>query len=256
MPRDSNGAYSLPSGLTAITGEDILPEQINTPFADIATALTGSLPRNGTGAMLAALPMGGYKITDVADGTADTDGVSKGQMDAAISAAIVAPGIVTPYAGASAPSGWLLCNGQAVSRTTYASLFAIISTTYGTGDGSTTFNVPDLRGEFVRGLDGGRGVDSGRVLGSSQGAAFAEHTHTATTDVTDAGHTHSIVTQTGPWASGGGSLEAISFSAFGSANSHNTDSATTDITVDVTLSNEGGTETRPRNVALNYIIKA
>ena len=72
-------------------------------------------------------------------------------------------GTVLPFAAADAPEGWLLCPGQAVSRATYANLFAKIGTTFGVGDGSTTFNVPDLRGEFIRGLDNGRGVDSGRA---------------------------------------------------------------------------------------------
>lgn len=61
-------------------------------------------------------------------------------------------GMIFPYAGSSAPSGFLLCNGQAVSRTTYSSLFTLIGTSYGAGDGSTTFNVPDLRGSVLLGL--------------------------------------------------------------------------------------------------------
>jgi phage-related tail fiber protein len=68
----------------------------------------------------------------------------------------------------SAPSGWLKANGAAVSRTTYAALFTAIGTTYGVGDGSTTFNLPDLRGEFPRGWDDGRGVDSSRAIGTWQ----------------------------------------------------------------------------------------
>lgn len=71
-------------------------------------------------------------------------------------------GMTTP------PAGWLKANGAAVSRTTYAALFAAIGTTFGSGDGSTTFNLPDLRGEFIRGWDDGRGVDSGRGFGSFQ----------------------------------------------------------------------------------------
>ena len=77
-------------------------------------------------------------------------------------------GAVIHVAMTSAPSGYLKANGAAVSRTTYADLFAAIGTTFGSGDGSTTFNLPDLRGEFVRGWDDSRGVDSGRLLGSSQ----------------------------------------------------------------------------------------
>jgi phage-related tail fiber protein len=78
-------------------------------------------------------------------------------------------GTVVAVAMNTAPTGYLKANGAAVSRTTYAALFTAVGTTYGAGDGSTTFNLPDLRGEFVRGWDDGRGVDSGRVFGSTQG---------------------------------------------------------------------------------------
>jgi microcystin-dependent protein len=67
-------------------------------------------------------------------------------------------GLVLPYAGYSAPTGWLLCDGSPISRTTYADLFALISTTYGAGDGSTTFNIPDMRGRAVIGAGTGTKV--------------------------------------------------------------------------------------------------
>lgn len=76
------------------------------------------------------------------------------------------------------PPGWLKANGAAVNRVTYSALFGVIGTTFGAGDGSTTFNLPDYRGEFLRGFDDGRGVDSGRVIGSAQAADIAPHTHT------------------------------------------------------------------------------
>lgn len=72
------------------------------------------------------------------------------------------------------PAGWLECNGAAISRATYGTLFAAIGTNYGAGDGATTFNLPDLRGEFIRGADRARGVDPGRTIGSSQGDAIRE----------------------------------------------------------------------------------
>ena len=81
-------------------------------------------------------------------------------------------GEVAFFARTTPPSGWLKANGAAVSRTTYAALFAAIGTTFGDGDGRTTFNLPDLRGEFIRGVDDGRNVDGGRRLGSSQGDAI------------------------------------------------------------------------------------
>jgi len=89
----------------------------------------------------------------------------------------VTPGTVAHFAASSPPAGWLAANGAAVSRTTYAALFNAIGTTFGTGDGSTTFNLPDLRGEFIRGWDNGRGVDSGRAFGSAQGHQMQQHTH-------------------------------------------------------------------------------
>lgn len=69
-------------------------------------------------------------------------------------------GIVIPFGGATAPEGWLLCDGSAVSRTTYATLFEVIGTTYGAGDGSTTFNVPDLSGRVVIGVSGTHALGS------------------------------------------------------------------------------------------------
>lgn len=77
-------------------------------------------------------------------------------------------GEILHVAGSVPPSGTLAANGQTISRATYANLFAAIGVTFGAGDGSTTFLVPDLRGEFIRGVDSGRGVDTGRVMGSAQ----------------------------------------------------------------------------------------
>lgn len=85
---------------------------------------------------------------------------------------IIPSGAVMYFAGRTAPAGWLKANGAAVSRTTYAALFAAIGTTYGAGDGRSTFNLPDLRAEFLRGWDDGRGIDSGRALGSAQSDAI------------------------------------------------------------------------------------
>ncbi|MDQ0314856.1 phage tail protein [Amorphus orientalis] len=90
---------------------------------------------------------------------------------------LVPAGSLIWHASATTPTGYLKCNGAAVSRVVYSALFAAIGTAYGAGDGSTTFNVPDARGEFLRGLDEGRGVDGGRVLGSHQLDQFQGHYH-------------------------------------------------------------------------------
>lgn len=95
-------------------------------------------------------------------------------------------GVIQMYGAAAAPSGWLLCNGAAVSRTTYAALFAVVGTTFGVGDGSTTFNVPDLQGRFPVGLGTHGDVNA---LGDNEGEATVgnrtpAHTHTGPS------HTH------------------------------------------------------------------
>ena len=89
-------------------------------------------------------------------------------------------GQVCFFAMTTAPAGFIKCNGAAVSRTTYADLFSAIGVTYGAGDGSTTFNLPDMRGEFPRGWDDGRGVDSGRAIGTAQDDMIKNHWHPST----------------------------------------------------------------------------
>lgn len=103
------------------------------------------------------------------------------------------PGTHAEFYGTTAPLGWLKENGAAVSRTVYAALFAQIGTTFGAGDGFNTFNLPDTRGEFIRMLDDGRGVDASRVLGSKQDQMIQSHQHTGTTAGAGS-HTHSART--------------------------------------------------------------
>lgn len=87
------------------------------------------------------------------------------------------PGMINMFGGSIPPAGWLECDGSEVSRVTYANLFAAILTIHGAGDGSTTFKLPDMRGEFPRGWDHGRGIDSGRAVGSSQESQVQAHKH-------------------------------------------------------------------------------
>lgn len=98
------------------------------------------------------------------------------------------PGLLGFFFQSALPGGWLKANGAAVSRTTFVRLFGRIGTTYGAGDGSTTFNLPDMRGLFARAWDDGRGIDSGRDFGSFQASANQAHTH----GVNDAGHSHGL----------------------------------------------------------------
>ena len=153
-------------------------------------------------------------------------------------------GAVFAMAHSTVPSGYLECNGAAVSRSTYANLFSVLSTTYGTGDGSSTFNLPDLRGEFIRGWDNSRGIDSGRAIASYQADENKAHTHS----VTDPGHTHTWVRQDSqndagyrPWPASNNDVVA---------STQNTGSSTTGISIA-----SSGSESRPRHYAMMYVIK-
>ena len=169
----------------------------------------------------------------------------------------VPTGSVHLMAGNNVPSGYLKCNGQAVSQTTYAALYQVIGATY--GQTATTFNLPDLRGEFVRGWDDSRGVDSGRDFGSAQGHEFFSHNHV----ITDPGHSHSIndpghfhnVAYTNS-DNGDGVIEesGTGFNGF-----EPTEPATTGIAINsnqtgISIQNQGS-EARPRNIAMMYVIK-
>lgn len=163
----------------------------------------------------------------IPDATAAQNPVSKAQLDAAAPPA----GAVLFFARDTAPVGWLKADGSIVSRTAYAALFAVIGTTFGAGDGSTTFGLPDLRGEFIRAFDDGRGVDTGRVFGSAQASQMQSHTHTFNSN-------------------GNGNGSNSNYPLGGSEYS---------VPTVVTVSAAGGTtnssENRPRNIALLACIK-
>ncbi len=142
----------------------------------------------------------------------------------------VLPGTIAFHGKNAAPQGYLKCNGGAVSRTTYADLFSEIGTTFGAGDGATTFNLPELRGEWPRFWDDGRGIDAARVFGSAQAQQLLAHTHT---------------TLTQPYV--GSEVFAGSTVLVGTATANDMFPRTS--------SSAGGAENRVRNVALLGIIK-
>ncbi|ATI15740.1 putative tail-collar fiber protein [Bordetella phage vB_BbrM_PHB04] len=164
----------------------------------------------------------------------------------------VPAGVVLPYAGPLPPEGWMLCDGSAVSRTTYAKLFAAIGTTYGAGNGTTTFNLPEARGEFIRGLDQGRGVDSGRALGTAQQDALQNITGTIQPRPLAGAGGGAI-----GGATGAGAFDlSIKGGAPGASSITTGTAANTDVlTFDASRVARTAAETRPRNVAMNYIIK-
>jgi len=173
-------------------------------------------------------------------------------------------GAVMCFAGSTAPLGWLICNGAAVSRTTYAALFAVISTTYGAGDGSTTFNLPDCTGRTVAGKESSESRITTAVsgfTGATLGAAGGSQSHTLVTgeipshahSITDVQHDHAM-SPASPSVLGPGSGQG--FTAGGTA------ATTLDITAaftGITTTQNAGGGGAHRNVQptiiLNYIIK-
>lgn len=187
-----------------------------------------------------------------------------------------APGTVHSFAGSSAPTGWLLCDGTAVSRTTYAKLFAVISTTFGSGDGSTTFNLPNTAGAFLR-SSGSQVVSAktfdGSTVGTKLGHATAVNgltastscTPSATVNTTSLAHTHSLTdfygqtagqdygSDTFPSAQNTNST-ANQADTTGSALGNHTHTATYSVS-HVTTITSSDTETAPAAISLNFIIK-
>lgn len=165
-------------------------------------------------------------------------------------------GAIMPFAMLAPPPGWLSASGQAVSRTTYAALFAAIGTTYGAGNGTTTFNLPDLRGEFVRGLDVGRGVDVGRTIGSNQAHRMQDHFHGTGDFLAESNDDwygilrNWVGSFSSRWVAGESQNRQLKTSdGAGLASTATRNTGTTDQML------VPGTETRPRNIALLYCIK-
>jgi len=168
-----------------------------------------------------AVSAGGITSNELASNSVTTE-----KLTSAIANSLVPSGAVMAFAMNGAPTGWLAANGSAVSRTTYSALWTALGTTsspYGQGDGSTTFNLPDLRGYFVRGSGTNSDGTASGTFGAKQEDAFKAHTHTV----------DNIVLVGGYQGSGGGLVGRSS------ANSGST----------------GGTETRPKNIAMLYCIK-
>ena len=154
------------------------------------------------------------------------------------------PGTMIQFAGTSAPSGYLWCDGTAVSRTTYAKLFAAIGTTWGVGDGSSTFNLPNSQGAFFRGSGDGLNPST-RAVGSYEADDVKPHSHA----ITDPGHTHDAYGRTD-----GGSGAGRTYPTTSSPTVTISDAVLSD-TTGITINNSTGTESRPKNYAVLWCIK-
>src|SRR5688572_13618888 len=200
MARNGSGTYSKVN--TFVAGATITAASHNANWDDLATEMTNSVAADGqtvmTGPLKASsgtaaapshtfgsdpdtgayrkgannygIAVGGTEIVDVVStGVSVTGDVTASGAVKQGSFSLLPVGTVFPYAGGSAPDGYLLCDGSAVSRTTYAALFTAIGGNYGAGDGSTTFNLPDLRGRVVAGKDDMGGSSANRLTDANDG---------------------------------------------------------------------------------------
>ena len=155
---------------------------------------------------------------------------------------LVPAGFVMAYAHETIPSGWIECDGRAIRRQDYLDLFNAIGTHYGTGDGSSTFNIPDLRGQFIRGWDHGAGTDPDAASRTDRGdSTTGDNVGTKQTDINKA-HTHSYTDPTI------GNYKGLKYDGSGDTQEYLTsDGGTTGTT--------GGNETRPKNIQMPWCIK-
>ena len=245
MPRNGTGTYTLPQA-PFIPGTTISSSAVNSDFSDIATAITGSLPRDGQAGMIGQLklPDGASNVPSLAfindldtgfsragEGViaVDIDGVTIGTFTAAgwtgaIGTGAVPYGLVMGCPMGAVPAKWLLCDGSLISRTTYANLFAAIGATWSAGDGVTTFGVPDFRGRSLFGIDPGTGrlyspYFSGTASTFSYGglcyhsmttSELISHYHSAS--IYDPQHQHYVMPTYGGTAAGSPGLAGIGFS--------------------------------------------
>lgn len=213
-------------------------------IADIKESFENCLTKDGQIAPVGDFNVGGQKLTNVGTGTIATDGVSLGQMNTAItnaSDALFDIGDVKTSIRSSNHGNWFLCDGQAISRETYADLYAIIGTNFGAGDGVTTFNLPDYRGKFLRGLGG----DSAADIYTTQSEGLPNITGSAT----GAGGTGYISTTTGVFVATA-TASPFAGTSVGAANAV--------LTFDASRSSAlygASSHVTPVNQAINYFIK-
>lgn len=252
--RLANGAVTNAKlAANVVTSDKIADGTITT--ADLADgAINGARILDGAIGSV-DLADGGVATADLANGAVTTAKIADGAIDynklaAAIQQSLTPVGTIIAYAGDNAPPGWLLCNGQTVSRSTYAALYSVVGNRFGYGNNSSTFHVPDLRGQFLRGRDTGAGRDpdrnsrsamnaggaTGDAVGSVQGDAFASHSHPY----------HDI------YYSESGGDSSIYNNGRGSGD---TDGDNEPWQISRTTSNTGSSETRPENAYVNFIIK-
>ena len=276
MPVDGGGIITRHGSPIPVTGQTADAPQVNVPVDDIYAALNMLMFLDGRKPLRGNIPMNGYRATGAANAVGQQDYVTLAQVQQLLQAfGSVPTGSMFPLTGNTVPSGYVQANGQSLSRATFPTLWAWVQSSgnlvsqgsktrgnYGTGDGSTNFTVPDLisdSGYFIR------SVSPGRTAGDVQGESFASHFHAA--GIHDPGHAHNIggnygalinAVFRGSFFSGvGGSATTLYYDTPAlTANSNGTGVRVTSPNGLDTTYSAGGSETRPRNIAYPWIIKA
>ncbi len=229
----------LSTGQSFSSGDQVTAQKLNDIIGQATFTSAASTTDNSTltlGSSKLKVKDAGITSTQLATDSVITakiqDGaVTAAKLDAAAVSVLMPSGSLMPYAGASAPTGYLLCDGAAISRSTYSALFALVGTTYGSGDGSSTYNIPDLRGRVIAGQDDMGGASANRLTGltggvdgDTIGATGGDEKHTLT--ATEMQHTNSTPTITHAVAGGSGGVTAPNLANTGnisavSATAHN-----------------------------------
>lgn len=248
----------LTTGQSFASGDQVTAQKLM-DVANLATFRTGTnnaaddstIEVDGSGGFLKVKDAGISAVKLATDSVITAkiqDGaVTSAKLDAAAVSVLMPTGSIMPFAGASAPTGYLLCDGAAISRSTYSALFAVSGTTYGVGDGASTFNIPDLRGRVIAGQDDMGGASANRLTGLSGGldgdtlgASGGSESHQLTTAEMPA-HTHAVK-QDGVIQRGDSSFEAAS----AAPNTNGTSGST---------GGDGVHNNVQPTIILNYIIK-
>ena len=215
---ETTNTFATNNVITSTAMNNIIDQTLFTSDAIVSSNTTLAL-------VAGKLKVGTITSNEMGVGAVTTNAIADGAVTQAKASNMLVPaGAIMAFAMNGAPTGWLAADGTAVSRSTYATLFAAIATTYGVGDGSTTFNLPDLRGYFVRGSGTNSDTTASGAFGAKQADELKSHTHTYTFKSTTGG------------SSAGGDPNSI-----------------TNTTVNTGAT--GGTETRPKNIAMFYCIK-
>jgi len=248
----------LSTGQSFASGDQVTAQKLNDIIGQATFTSAADTTDNSTltlGSSKLKVKDAGITSTQLATDSVITakiqDGaVTAAKLDAGAVSVLMPSGSLMPYAGASAPTGYLLCDGAAISRSTYSTLFGVLSTTYGAGDGSTTFNIPDLRGRVIAGQDdmGGSSANrltglTGGVDGDVLGGAGGGESHTLSTSELPA-HDHNLPVDIG------GALNIQSLTSTGGSDQGY------DGSVDSASTGGGGAHNNVQpTIILNYIIK-